>query len=414
MENSEETPKPTTNSGKRGKRGQQSAKKHDQNFRERTGAKVIKDIKSKIEQDTFADLDVAIQQIASLGITSQPVTVQLPVTTRGIGFLVNAAWREVRAVNKGRDPPITKNQLYRVTLAQLQLQLYQAKTHVTLTGQERLPASTCDFTDHSMEQAVITQRQTFRPLAAAVNSVGTLTHDGRQYLPHVPESTIVVTEAQPMEGVVAASTAGTESPAKRSRVEKRRFMPDPFVVTFNNLHATVQALANPQTPAVVRDYFRANNPIPGARFNDANILVNPAEVMPQHYSATQFRNELNFLRDAVSLCIGKGGHLIGTLSFTGRGMPSMLVSSYGHSVLDNEDMYWDMTDSPEDHYAFSPLSSQHIGLGILCRFGEQSGFPNSESRDLAHHVYALRSMPSQCVRAPLEWTALCDAALTRQ
>lgn len=57
--------------------------------------------------------------------------------------------------------------------------------------------------------------------------------------------------------------SGDQSIPSKQRYPWIQLYPDPYVMTFNNLRQTVEAIANLAILEVYRSYFISNNPIPG-------------------------------------------------------------------------------------------------------------------------------------------------------
>lgn len=87
-------------------------------------------------------------------------------------------------------------------------------------------------------------------------------------------------------------------PAVAANVFNRNgnFVPRPESVLLTNLHQIVVTLADPETPAAYRQRFADNNPIPGAVFDENNVLLNPNEIIPDNYNVNvDLRNDITTL-----------------------------------------------------------------------------------------------------------------------
>lgn len=62
----------------------------------------------------------------------------------------------------------------------------------------------------------------------------------------------------------------------------------------------VTLLANQETPTATREWFRRNNPLPGADWSDNNVLLNADEIMPARYNITAFQPDLIAVRNLTT------------------------------------------------------------------------------------------------------------------
>lgn len=195
--------------------------------------------------------------------------VPIPMTTRGIGIHTNNYYNLVTyAFDK--EPPCTIHQMYRVSLLQLDVRIqccqaaslfpFDPDTDVTYP----LPYFN-EFTDTSIVQ------ENFQILAKAISSVGNFTENGISYQPYVPH----------MNDRHIYSTAENGDDDTEFD-DNRQIVPDPYLVTIQNLRSVVLALAIPNTTHRIRRHFVHRNPLPGAVFiND--VLTNPDAIMPETY-----------------------------------------------------------------------------------------------------------------------------------
>lgn len=102
------------------------------------------------------------------------------------------------------------------------------------------------------------------PINRIVASVGRIVYNDEPYIPCLPKDMI--------------DTQGN-------------FVPVPETVVLSNLRATVEALANPRTPANIRHNFRSKNPIPGTKWSEDNFLLNPDDIIVPNYTVAHFRDD---------------------------------------------------------------------------------------------------------------------------
>jgi hypothetical protein len=209
--------------------------------------------------------------LAQLRLQQSAQTVEIPVTTSGVGFLANecharAVQQQLRAAT---DCGV--NQLHRVSLAQHALQLHEAKKHGGLCDPTTFDQQDA-FMDNNFRQQTASQPQNFMVIADLVNNTQVFTKDGQEYRPYVPE---------PPSFELYQEDEPPTSPTKRRRPTEVRLLPG-HMLTFNNLRDTVLAMSDPATPVLARYYFIEHNPLPGARYRD-DLLVNRDEIIPPGY-----------------------------------------------------------------------------------------------------------------------------------
>lgn len=66
-----------------------------------------------------------------------------------------------------------------------------------------------------------------------------------------------------------------------------------------NIRATVATLANPETPLADRQFYMQHNSIPGAHVT-ANLLMNPDEIYPAEYGATQLQQDVHAYKNLIT------------------------------------------------------------------------------------------------------------------
>jgi len=113
---------------------------------------------------------------------------------------------------------------------------------------------------------------------------------------------------------------------KRRRVHDV-VIPHPYLLIFNNLRSTVEALANPYVPAEARADFIAHNPIPGAKYVDG-LLINPNDIIPAGYDVGELLRDQRSVRSMLERISPKSSHLIGKCNLSGCGSPAQLVTIY--------------------------------------------------------------------------------------
>lgn len=106
------------------------------------------------------------------------------------------------------------------------------------------------------------------PINRIVSSVGFIKLADETFLPVIPADVVDTTNA---------------------------VVPVPQFVYLTILRRTVEYLSNPDSNAVFRRNFHIANPIPGTRWNDNNVLINPGDIIPAAYDIN------HFIRDTMSI-----------------------------------------------------------------------------------------------------------------
>lgn len=82
-----------------------------------------------------------------------------------------------------------------------------------------------------------------------------------------------------------------------------------------------------ETEVGVREYFIANNPLPGAIWN-GNRLINPNHIIPDRYGPGDLAYDQRAFRAFLSTIAGKCPQLVGDCIFNGHGNPAQLVTTF--------------------------------------------------------------------------------------
>lgn len=239
------------------------------------------------------------------------------MTTRGVGLLTNDAHERAVAQVPRAAQVCDVNTLYRVSLAQLQLQLNQSQEHHIIPDPTMLEIPHQDLSlDPSLCQEVRGMDQNFAVTADLINAAGVVEVHQQQFTPFIP----ALEEEKEME-VVA-------TPSKKRKSVQKITVPDPYTVTFNNLSDTVIALSDAATPVNIRMYFMNNNPIPGAQFDEQGLLLNPNEIIPLGYQRLHLKRDLRAAEAFFGLLGSKMNTMLGKCSFSGKGAPSIMAGYY--------------------------------------------------------------------------------------
>lgn len=400
MENSQPAATEFTSVSKNpGKRpGKASKAKHQDAFREKKGTAELSRIHALANKRTHCDLDLeaGLELLAKLHISQSHVEAQVPCSTRAVGFVSQLVVDEaqVTAQRAVQNSGITPSQVYRVTLSQVAVQQHLAsKKSVDLQDSNVAPHQPERF-PLDVAQEVLSTKKTFGVLAHVVNSFGLVKQGARtmrSYVPPHPEIDIPIPCPTSSDG------------ERRVAVPRRVVLPNPFRVTVQNLRQTVLALSDPEVPQQVRQYFRMNNPIPGAIWNN-DLLVNPDDLCADNYFVSDmFRTDVDRFRRFISAAGSKLGRLFSDCRFDGTASSDMLVSAgvpTGCRISDNILLF----DSDVTFRSSHELSDQQFMSGILALVGEND----------PQNCMSFRDPTIMTSRIDVNWSALIRDNLAKE
>jgi len=334
---------------------------------------------------TSISVDKLISCLSEMQVIAQKQEVVVPITTRGVGFLVNESYQEAVSACPKACGTCSDVAAYRVCLAQQQVQLVKSDREASLNDPyvERLQHVECNTISTTILEQASSTPQSFRLTADFVNSIGKFEHQGTSYRPIV---------MSPYIGGVSERSGDSD------------LVPDPYAVTFKNLRATVVALADEQTPVEARRHFIANNPLLGATWN-GDKLLNLNHIIPADYGVAELARDQRAFRAFLSTIGGKCPHLVGECVFNGRGNAAQLVSVYQDRIkLDGVRLV-----PPKDTVRFRCFRQLEPGFlvrGAIGLFGE---YPI----DTVSEFYSMRN-PIVCEQyIDVCWSMLVARALAR-
>lgn len=320
--------------------------------------------------------------------------VAIPLTTRGIGLLTNQSYKKLSEVCPNAVVNFTIHQSYRIALAQHQYQMCESESK---TLPEYIPNTyRCEnlhlnyFNDFGIQERVKGIKQAFIPIAELINSSGPFTLWSTSYQP-------IIYDPSSLSDEVSSSSSSDDESCKPSK-QKRKFIPDPYVITFNNLRDTVVAMSDKNTDLKIRQDFIASNPIPGAKFIN-NILINPDDIIPPDYDKNKFIYDgecfqlmLDKLKKSCYLL-----KLIGECTFNGIGTCAQLVTVYKHKISLKPDLH-----DPDNGHLFRSIryiESPFLLRGALSLLGE---YPIHNRID--EKLFGIRQPLGHEFRSYLDWS----------
>lgn len=361
----------------------------------------------KFCERTNAELDVVLDQL-SKGLHVRQLTVQLPITTRAFGTLASTAYRF--ACDHLRQPPILSlNAFYRLSLAQLHLQLIKASyQREGQMSNQKIETQDIQVPYFNFDSLVMSHPATLIALATVINTIGVIEHHSTKYYPIIPKSGVTVLsrgdEPARKDQCTDASSSSTmqvdnSKPPQSTTIRA----PDPFTVTFSRLREDVVYLSNPKNSPDARKFFRRHNPIPGAIWNADNVLQNANDIMPPDYGLENLRMEFQELDSFVDRLNGKNAYFLGSCNYSGKGEISQLTNT-----VINGRVYCDSAALVDTEFCGSPfdIGNRQMILGLLSQVGE---FPPYPTFNPAFSIRSSTICGRKIVRP--DWNAVVDFLL---
>lgn len=382
---------------KHGGRGSRAAR--NDKFRLKKSEAAMKEIHAAARARTFEGIDQQFDLLQELKVEPVQQQVQLPITTRGVGFLACETHDFIRSVvPRVNNLEFSSLDLYKIGLLQLSAQIHLAHASLSKLADPLNVEMEDPFIPTDLLEAVKpTANETIAVSSLPASMVGCVTDGQAQYLPYVPA---VHLNREPDQGLRR----------KRVRPSNRRVAPHPYYVTAMNAHFTVQALADNEVNIDIRRWFRENNPIPRARW-EGDRLVNPNDLFPADWLNINNVHRLvrNFqaYRSAIA---GKLSTLLGPLSLDGKGQRGMLASQFHYRMQVDDDQV--LCGESESIRSSNSLTSQELMLGGLALVGEYPDQPAVYGPVSAFS--ALRHPSSAITRIEVLWSGLANGCLQKR
>ena len=211
----------------------------------------------------------------------------VPITTRGIGFLVNELCLKSRAVAPRQFIPVAA--LYRTALAHAELKICLANEVQQQPVAERTLQSS--YMDFEMRSAILANPRHFSPIVGLVDSIGNVTHGDVKYYARIRSSSFsshAVTLTRLREYAVNASNVLTP------------------------LISRQHAFNNESVPSAIWQYAPLGRE-EGAVIDAATIhLGNPNDVIVDNYTVASLRDDfliVNDYFDGIGRKFEKKGHI---------------------------------------------------------------------------------------------------------
>lgn len=222
-------------------------KQRMEEHRYKTGMKTMQANQDSIKSEIFAF--VTNEQLEKLTSNVTKKSQMLPISTRTVGL---ATTNLIYTATQHKETIALPNiyQMFRVFLAALELKIIKLRKESGVIYEH--PNARAGF----MEDAA---RFNIFPLhiKMLIDAIGVVTDtDDVAYLPVI---------------------------AQVRRDDEGYLQPRPENLLLSTLKETVKELADPETALVIRQRFHDNNPIPGAKWSNDHVLLNPNEIIPENY-----------------------------------------------------------------------------------------------------------------------------------
>jgi hypothetical protein len=313
-------------------------------FMKKKGTEVMQSYQADVKTRLFGGFTGFEESLTKVGDYSSPVDVVLPVSTRVVGFATQRFRDEVENIpdlrRKTNEIP-SAQKLYRVLLAAVDERL---RTNAMTANILHDVWQLCPVGHALHDFLAATKVLTAVPIniGVMIESIGKFSMNGKSYVPLIPKIYQI----------------------------GEHDAPSPEYVSFQNLQHTVTKLSQ-----VVINDFRRFNPLPGAEWNEAGLLVNPEAFWPPNYNLTAFNRDVLEVKRFLALVSSERPKLTGYLKLEGRGSVAVLMSSsYNEmSLVGNQ-----ITGDIQSYYCSEILTAADRSIGTYIIVGERPhGRPDS-------------------------------------
>lgn len=263
-------------------------KNRAQEGRRITGAKTMKALEEKLDENLFSSLQ---KQFDEMRLGELQHSTPISITTRCLGFLTFLIYtklceslRVFVVVDR-----CTIHQMYRVVLAMFEYRL-SLVYRKPVTGP--FQPFDCDHVNLGSEfrDAIRSSIDMFKPLSDVINYVGVLTYHQKTWVPRIP----------------------TNAP---------RYLK----LLLSNLRDTVLRMSDNATPVAERRAFRLRSSIPGAIWNN-DLIVNADEIMPNGYNGQLLMDDVSRFSALYRLASVRFQDMKGVVTYDTVGSPALLTS----------------------------------------------------------------------------------------
>lgn len=375
-------------------------KQRPTNFRTRKNDEFQRDLDDKLDKKLYVTLSSHHDELVKLAKPGKTNPLDYPVTTRGIGLNIMYSLNSIESKYPQflQRSHVTPQQIYRVGLSQFSYAVYMARKSADLSQSES-PNHPLGYAAFELTSGC---KQNLQLVASSINSVGIVERDGKVHVPFVPElKTEMITISRSVQSTrtmpVMRIDPTTKSPVLTPEGENIydsvlcsvavdedtpiiRVIPDPYLVTITNLRDQVTYLSSPETPQHVREYFRKHSPLPGARWDENSVLLNPDEIIPDNYDNVGFMSDSMNVNSLMTLLGSKDHSKVGTVFYEVVGLPSILCTSEEICGDSNTENIWNIPRI-DVHTQLASIADIDYVVSILCLMSE---LPCQTTRELEY------------------------------
>jgi hypothetical protein len=407
------------------------AQRRVESHRQHVNAMVIKKETDAINERLKAHLAYEYFESVKQREAGTSTLVNVPITTRGTGINTQFSHTTLSRRNtKAAQAAPSPIPFYRVAQLQLKKQLFSARRE-QMPGEFADSAVSDQFGPNFDQKFYSVGKANFALVSSSITSVGAVAYaDGiyKAYVPNLRKQKLETTESKARIEHYYRQYADIIklSPEQRIQINAQLpdpphseyvtiVVPDPYLVTFDNLRDTVIALSNPICPAVQREYFHRLCPIPGTRWSEDFVLLNADEIMPHGYDELNLMQDNRTVNAFFKLLRAVDASHIMEMPLDGITNETMLcTTSQQHTAQNNFDAF--STLSIEE--AASPMitSRSHLLLnGVLKLISITSLMSELPVRlDYYDHPeeWSIRSPRISISQLRQSWTSLVDSILS--
>lgn len=378
--------------------------RRSQDHRRFIGKAVTAERKKELDVKLFADHGGLEGFSNTLKLTPQNRSIILPVSTRGIGFVLNETCLQIALVQPTLQIPIPE--LYRTALA-------IAEAKISLSNDEQTEFSLAEPIPRTrmpvdMLNVVKSFPRHLNTITSIINTFGNVTVTENTFSPRFGENRFTSLRLSNLRQYVEAMSDPATPLHDRQVAAALNSIPSavfeiasvPAVVLVNGVHV----------PAYVRgdQAYPVDNHNPQGLIEDPATLrlVNPDYIIVEDYNITDLVRDFNVVKAFLARLEKKGAKYIGTVQFVPTGLASILVSStmpqlhnmHLASCRRNEQVeYRHIIGDHSEWYSIRSLPTSTFLMGIIAVSGE------------VHHTQPANVIaPQQCVRSQYTGTQVMD------
>jgi hypothetical protein len=357
--------------------------------------------------------------------------VNVPITTRGIGINTQFSHSTLSRRNtKAAQAAPSPTPFYRVAQLQLKKQLYAARRE-QMPGEFADSAVSDQFGPNFDQKFYSVGKANLALVSSSITSVGAVAYaDGiyKAYVPNLRKQKLETTESKARIEHYNQQYAEIIKMSPEQRIQHNvqlpdpprseyitLVVPDPYLVTFDNLRDTVIALSNPLCPQIQRGYFHRLCPIPGTRWTEDYVLLNPDEIMPNGYDEFHLMRDNTIVNAFFKLLRAVDASHIMEMPLDGITNEIMLCTTSQQHIAQNN---FDEFSALSIEYSASPrlTSRSHLLLNGVLKLMSITSLMSELPVRLDYYdqseEWSLRSPRISISQLQQSWTSLVDSIMS--